>query len=159
MEWRPSISANGGEKMNSIAAVLCNEDGTGMECLHFSWNQFARVQSDKRVILITVFWDQNPPDPPNKVEFSGHEAFAVRPAHDGSQGIEITQVDVSGIAHAKDTSLHAGGSARQKMWPDKLAQGALSGPVRLLGFDYSHPNYDNLILQAKALVDSTPVVE
>jgi hypothetical protein len=142
---------------HSVAAVYVDEDGSDMSCTHVQWQHFTKLQSDRRVLLLIVHWDQNPPDPPNKVEFSGHEAFSVRPAH-GGQGVEITGADVTGVAHAKDTSFHEDGStARQKTWPDKLAQGALSGPVRLLGFDYSHPNYDALLLTGRTLVDNTPV--
>lgn len=140
---------------HSIAAVYCDSDGTDLECKHVQWQNFQHLQSDRLCLLIMVLWDQN--GSVNKIEFSGHEAFGIRPAHAG-QGVEVTQTDVTGVAHAKDTSFHEDGTlARQKIWPDKLAQGALSGPVRLMGFDYDHPNYDQLLASARVLVSNTPV--
>lgn len=152
--------------MNSIAAVYANDSsGTSLVARRVTWDNFQRLQDDRVVVGIYVYWDQNPPDPPNRVSFTGHECYCIRrtpPGQGGAAQVEVTWCDGAGgplgSASAKDTSMHDDGvTARQKNWPAKLIQAAMAGPVRLLAFDWSHPSYATVEASARALADATPV--
>lgn len=144
---------------HSIAVVYTDDTGTNLECKHVPWDRFMEVQNDALVALIIMFWDQNPPDPPNKVIYSGHESYSIR--RSPGRSLEITQCDSQGPdgnSVARDIALHDDGvGSRQKIWPAKLFQAAMSGPVRFLAYDLDAPNYDAVMAAAQTLAESTPV--
>lgn len=150
---------------HSIAACYVQDDGTQMECKRVFWDDFTRLQDDRKVVAIFVYWDQS--GNINRNEFFGDECYSMRraPPQTGGAGaanIEITACNAQGGPGgqnaAKDIALHDDGvKARIKNWPSKLFQAAMAGPVRLLAYDWDAPNFDALVNSARTMSDSTPI--
>lgn len=145
---------------NSIAVCYVNESGGNLHCKRVSWDDYLKLRSGFRVILIRVYWQQQPePAPPNTVDAATHDGYKIDRF---TEALMVRTVDLPGPDNATDITFDDDGvTGAVRPWDNKFVSDAIASVVNAAvgfpGYSFSNSNHDEVLLSAKTLTDATPV--
>lgn len=102
-----------------------------------AWGSLMSLSSHLPIVCAYVLHDQNPPDPPNMIEFQGNDVYSFA---DTADGIKVVKIDLQ-PEKARSHAFHTDGNQPWSDLPAKAAKASNEGvscPV------YDGANYTTL---------------